>query len=198
MVNQLLFETPWWLLTLVAIVAIALLVSGNNRQKNQLKLAGFIVLALGIILAAVSFFVDTPREKAIKGTRAFVHAVVERDQNTLRSILHPNASLLAWNKDDIVYGVKQYADDWGLKDAMITHLDAVQTDTLVTVDLSVLSTHTGGKVPYDTISSSWQITWIDTGSGWLMKDIRPIQIGNINAQGLSAIEQRYFGKISHK
>jgi len=198
MASQLLFETPWWLLTLVAIVAIALLVSGNNRQKNQLKVAGFIVLALGIALAAVSFFVDTPREKAIKGTRAFVHAVVDRDQNTIRSLLHPNASLLGWNKEDIVYGAKQYADDFNLKDAMITHLDAVQTDTLVTVDLSVISQHPGGKLPYDNMSSSWQITWMDTGTGWLMKDIRPIQIGGVDAQGMKAIEQRYFAKISHK
>src|SRR3954465_11709461 len=128
MVNQVLFETPWWLLTLVAIVAIALLVSGNNRQQNQLKLAGFIVLSLGIILAAVSFFVDTPREKALKGTRQFVRAVVDRDQAKLRSLLHPNASLLGWNKEDIVYGAKQYAEDFNLKDATITHLDADQDD----------------------------------------------------------------------
>ena len=198
MVNQLLFETPWWLLTLIAIVAIALLVSGNNRQQNQLKLVGFVVLALGIILAAVSFFVDTPREKAIKGTRAFVHAVIARDQNTMRSVLHPNASLLGWNKEDIVYGAKQYAEDFGLKDAIITHLDAVQTDTLVTADLSVISQHAGGKMPYDNFNTSWQITWIDTGGGWMMKDIRPIQIGNINAQELSAIESRYFNKNSRK
>jgi hypothetical protein len=198
MASQLLFETPWWLLTLVAIVAIALLVSGNNRQQKQLKLAGFIVLVLGIALAAVSIFVDTPREKAVKGTRAFVHAVVARDQNAMRSILHPNASLLGWNKEDIVYGAKQYAEDYGLKDALITHCDGVQTDTLVTVDLSVISQHTGGKMPYDTFNTSWQITWLDTGTGWMMKDLRPIQIGNIDAQGLKQIESRYFNKNSRK
>jgi hypothetical protein len=198
MVNQLLFETPWWLLTLIAIVAIALLVSGNNRQKNRLKVAGFIVLSLGIILAAVSFFVDTPREKALKGTREFVRAVVDRDQAKLRSLLHPNASLLGWNKEDIVYGAKQYADDFGLKDAMITHLDADQSDTLVTVNLSVISTHTGGKMPYDNMNTSWQINWLDTGNGWLMKDIRLVQMGNMDTQGLKGIEQRYFNKTSHK
>jgi hypothetical protein len=127
-----------------------------------------------------------------------VHAVADRDQNSLRSLLHPNASLLGWNKEDIVYGAKQYADDFSLKDALITHLDAVQTDTLVTADLTVISTHSGGKMPYDNMNTSWQITWMDTGNGWLMKDIRPVQIGSFDTQALKQIESRYFNKTSRK
>ena len=198
MVTQLLFETPWWLLTLIAIVAIALLVSGNNRQKNQLKLAGFIVLSLGIVLAAVSFFVDTPREKALKGTRSFVHAVVDRDQAKMRAILHPSATLLGWNKEDIISGAKQYAEDFNLKDATITQLDADHDDSLVTVNLTVISNHASSKMMYDHINSSWQITWMDTGNGWQMKDIRLISILNFDNQALRGVEQRYFSKTSRK
>jgi hypothetical protein len=198
MVTQLLFETPWWLLTLIAIVAIALLVSGNNRQKNQLKFAGFIVLSLGIVLAAVSFFVDTPREKALKGTRSFVRAVVDRDQAKMRAILHPSATLLGWNKEDIIYGAKQYAEDFNLKDATITQLDADHDDSLVTVNLTVISNHASSKMMYDHINSSWQITWMDTGNGWQMKDIRLISILNFDNQALRSVEQRYFSKTSRK
>lgn len=198
MVNQIFFETPWWLLILIAIVAVALLVSGNNRQKNRLKVAGFVILSLGIILAAISFLVDTPREKALKGTREFVRAVVDRDPPKIRSLLHPSATLLGWNKEDIVYGAKQYADDFNLKDVTITQLEAEQDDSLVTVYLTVFSHHAGGKLPYDNINSSWQFNWMNTDNGWQLKDIRLVQILNMDMQGLKNLEDRYFSKTSRK
>ena len=44
--RNLLFDTPWWLLAGLAVVAATLLVSGNNRQDKNLKRGGLFFLGL--------------------------------------------------------------------------------------------------------------------------------------------------------
>ena len=69
-----------------------------------LPLAGLIVLLLGAVLWLVSFVVDTPREIVARGSREFVQSVVKRDQAALKNLLSPNATLMVWNRDDIIAG----------------------------------------------------------------------------------------------
>jgi hypothetical protein len=119
-VRDLLFDTPWWLLTLIGVSGVALFMSGNSRQNKQLLRGGVGVILLGVLLAVVSYLVDTPREKAIKGTHALVAAAVARDGQTLGSYLHPAAALAGWNRKQIIEGAPIYADRFGLKGATIT------------------------------------------------------------------------------
>ncbi|MCS7035011.1 MAG: hypothetical protein NZ561_13615, partial [Phycisphaerae bacterium] len=108
-----LFETPWWLLVGVAVAACGLLWSGNQRQDRHLKRAGLFTLAAGIALSAVSLAVQTPREICLHQTRRWVSAVVAKDEAILDELLHPDAGLARWNRDDIVAGAVKYADLFG-------------------------------------------------------------------------------------
>ena len=107
--EQWLFETPWWLLCAIAVAAVALLLSGNNRQNNRLKLAGVLVLAAGAGLWATSYFVETSREICMRQTRQWVSAVVAKDSTTIGNMLHSSAGLAKWNRDDIVAGAVRAA-----------------------------------------------------------------------------------------
>src|SRR2546429_9748526 len=57
--RNLLFDTPWWLLAGLAVVAVTLLVSGNNRQDKNLKRGGLFFLGLLILLSLTSHFLGT-------------------------------------------------------------------------------------------------------------------------------------------
>lgn len=173
-----LFEAPWWLLTLIAITAVALLVSGNNRQQKNLKVAGLVVFLGGIGLWAMSYFVDTPREICQRLTRNWVTAVVAKDSSTLESLLHSKANLARWNHEDIVYGATKYAEDYGLQSATVTSMKGEQDAAGVTVTLSILSKHNAKMAVYDTVPSTWQLNWVHGDANtWLIKEIVPLKIG---------------------
>jgi hypothetical protein len=175
------FETPWWLLCAIAVAAVALLLSGNNRQNPRLKLAGVGVLLAGAVLWAVSYFVKTPREIAVAGTREAIAAVVAKDRATLDRLLHPTAVLMGWGRNDILDGALRYADQYGLQNAYVTSIeDTDATRTNVTVVVSVLSRHDSKVAMVDTVPSTWQLQWMETSNGWRLRQIEPIRIMQID------------------
>jgi hypothetical protein len=184
--SDLLFDTPWWMLTLIAVIAVALLVSGNARQHKPLIGAGLIVLLIGVALAALSYLVDTPREKVIKGTHALVAAVVKRDKKTIAAELHPNAALVGWNRQQIIDGAVTLADRFGLQSASIIGITVQPEPAMIVVTVRVLARFSGNQMPYDTYPTDWQLTWRQTGDGqWLLKDINPIGNEKISGNQLS-------------
>lgn len=169
--KNLLCDTPPWLLGLLVIVGVTLLISGTRRQLKGLARAGFGVLAVAIVLAALSFFVDTDQEKVIKRTKQLVAAVEKRDTATVSDLLHPDVRLESWTKADIIEGSKAYADQMGLVSARINNVEAKEQDAdLVTVSLSV--TAQLKEAAYGNIPTSWDLRWVRTPQGWLLRDIR--------------------------
>jgi len=190
--RDLLFDTPWWLLTLLGLVGIVLFMSGNARQHKGLLRAGIAVILLGVVLAVVSYLVDTPREKVIKGTRALVKAAVDRDKTTLNAELHPNASLAGWKRLQIIDGAVAYADQFGLKSATITGMEVKQDEpSMMTVTMRVVAQFSGKQAYFDTVPTDWQLTWWETSNGqWLLKDVTPLGGGNLSGGQLA---KQYFG-----
>src|SRR5437773_6030445 len=88
--RNLLFDTPWWLLAGLAVIAVTLLVSGNNRQDKNLKRGGLFFLGLLILLSLLSYFVDTDIEKVTKRTKLVAKSVEKRDWPTFESLLDPH------------------------------------------------------------------------------------------------------------
>lgn len=174
-----LFETPWWLLSVVAVAAVGLLVAGNNRQKSNLKAAGVSVLALAGALWATSYFVDTPRETCVRQTREWVTAVVAKDSAKLGALLHPKVALAAWNRDDILAGAVKCADIYGLQSAFVTNIEGKPDPSNISVTVSVISRHDAKMAVLNTIPSTWELGWVkaDDGRSWVIKDIFPIRIG---------------------
>src|SRR4051812_23000373 len=144
--RELLFHTPWWLPALFLGIGAALFWSGNARQETRVRTAGLVCVLLGVAIMVVSYLVDTPIEKAVKGSKALVRSVEQRDWTTLNSTLSPRTSLTVLNSitlynsgPKIVDAAKRAVEQYGLKNVYITSTEAQQADTVITVTMEVLS-----------------------------------------------------------
>jgi hypothetical protein len=185
--TRLLFETPWWLPTVVVVIGTVVFYTANKRREGKLRNAGLAVAALGVGLAVLSYFVDTDQERAVKRTRQLVASFEKKDWTTMRSLLHPRVSLgianvpmtLYNDRDQIVARAQDAAERYGFQSVNITSIDARQDQTLITVSLGVLSIQeqTAGRP----IPSTWEFDWLESADGWSLYKIRAIQVANQQA-----------------
>jgi len=178
--SNLLFDTPWWLLAGLFVLAVTMLVSGNNRQDKYLKRAGLIFFALTVLLGALSYFIDTDIEKVTKRTKLIAASVEKRDWPTFESLLDPHIHFAFYDdRKTLVDGAKATADNIGLKTARVTSLQAKQEDpAAIVVDLDALSVQ---DITMDRpMPTSWRFEWIKSGDGsWLLTHITPIDNGRV-------------------
>ena len=184
------FDTPYWFLGLLVVVAIGLFVSGNARQESRLKVAALATLLLAVVLILVSHFVDTDKEKVVKRTRQFIEAVEKKDKTTVASLLHSRVSLAWMRKDDIVEKTATIVDDFHLSNIRATSIDVDQPNpneiqATVNVSAHVETSAWAGDPP-----SSWLFTWQRTTNGWLVSDIKPIKLPGIDLATL-------IGRMAH-
>jgi len=166
--------------------------SGNCPTEQARSARGALRAAGRILLGVVSYLVDTPKEKVIKGTHAILQATVARDKTILAANLHPNATLAGWRRQQIIDGAVQYADQFGLKSATITGTEIKENPGMITVTMRVIGTFQSQKLPYDNVPTDWQLDWWGTTNGkWLLKDITPIGSGNLKGDQMS---RQYFSK----
>ena len=133
------YETPWWLPTGIALLGIILFVTGNNRLEKRLRLAGIAVIALAVILALVSYLLDSDREKVIKRTHGLVESVEKRDWARMANYLHPNVTIATFSgRDAVVTAAKNAAEYSDLRQVRVISLDAtVLPDQIIRATLRV-------------------------------------------------------------
>lgn len=174
MSTDLLFDTPWWLPVAIALSGVAMLISGNARQKRPLLLGGLGVVALAAALAIMSWLVDTPLERAVRRTKDIVNAVERRDWPKFQSLLDQRTSFWTFtNRDELVATAKATADRIGLRSIYITGTSQEQLQTLIRVNINVLSDQeiTGGRQA----PTSWRFNYQDLGTGkWELTSIEAL------------------------
>jgi hypothetical protein len=80
------------------------------------------VVCLAILLTAVSYYVDTPRETAERRTRELCYAFERADWATMTSILDPNTAVTVLSanvyndRDAIMKGARAAHERYGLQD----------------------------------------------------------------------------------
>ena len=186
--TDLLFDTPWWLPTLIALTGLVLFVLGNRNQKTKVRTAGAIVIALAVLLILVSYFVDTDKETCINRTRQLVRSVEQREWKTFDAMLDPGATLeLEGNtyltgRDSIRKTAQAGVQKIGLKSVTMTGKHATRTGDIVTVSFRVFTEqeYTLGR-PVD---SDWEIDWQKSNGAWLARRIREISVAGATGQGI--------------
>jgi hypothetical protein len=185
--QNLLFDTPWWLPTLLAGTGIVLFWNANRSGETRLRNIGLLLILFTAILSAVSYFVDTDLEKCVKQTKQLVRDVEQQNWNGMKAILDPNVSVsilnayqLYSNRDQTINAAKEGVNMWGVKNIRILATTAEQTDTLITIDLGLLSDH--DKAPMPTINTGWQFEWQQTGDTWSLVRITNLKIGNTTGE----------------
>jgi hypothetical protein len=182
--QDLIFDTPWWLLILLIGGGGYVWYNGNTRRDKSWKIAGIVIALVGLTLALTSWLVQTDKEYVEHRTRQMVDAFNRRDWTALEGLLDPQTSLegVYKNRDQIIQGAKKTVDVIGLSSASITSMEVKQTDTLITADLAILSNQdiTLGR---PTITS-WRFDWENTGTGWKLVRIEPLEGNQVSKDEL--------------
>jgi len=178
--RDLLFSVPWYLPTILGIVGLSLFVSGNRRQKPQIRTAGVAVIGLANLWAVVSYLVKTPKEICESQTRQYVRAVVDRDWPTFDRLMEPDVRFTDgtdWQiagRDTWAGDVKAGAEQIGLKSASISSMDLAETSGAIIATITVYSTQEATlERP---IESEWTLEWRQSGGRWLLHELRPVQV----------------------
>jgi hypothetical protein len=182
-----LFHTPWWLPASIAVAGAVLFYVANNRQEVKLRTAGLGAVCLAVLLALLSYLVDTDLEKAEGRTRAIVKAVDRKDWPALRSLLESQTSVGILGGRTMYRGAEQIADraqnasdKYGVQSAAVTSLASRQDQTLITVSVGVLSTQS--TVP--ALTSRWEFDYLQSKEGWYLNEIRAVEIGRQQGEGM--------------
>lgn len=188
--RDLLFSVPWYLPTLLAIVGLAVFVSGNRRQNPRVRTTGFALIGVAILWAVVSYLVETPKEICERQTRQYVRSVVERDWTTFNKLMEPDVRFTdgsnwqingrqTWADD-----VKTGADQIGLKGASITSLNVEESGAIVITTITVYSTQ---ELAMDRpVDSEWQLEWRNSGGQWLLHELKPLRVSGTSLDQVRA------------
>lgn len=178
--RDLLFNVPWYLPALLAIVGLAVFVSGNRRQKPPVRTSGVALISLAILWAVVSYLVDTPKEICERQTREYVRAVVDRNWKVFDRLMEPDVKFTdgsSWQipgRDQWAEDVKSGADQIGLKSAVITDLKVAESGNAITTSIRVYSSQ---DVTMDRpVDSDWELEWRPTGDHWLLHELRAVRV----------------------
>jgi hypothetical protein len=160
-------ETPWWLPTLLILAGAALFVSGNSRRKPRARLGGLAIAALGLILALVSYFLESDREHVERRTNELISAVVSADTARMTPYMDPQIIAGPFNgRDTVTRAVKTAADAVDLQSSGATEIGVKVHGDEAVVDLTVAASTKNGPGPL----TVWQLTWNKQGKQWFLKE----------------------------
>ncbi|MBC7783581.1 MAG: nuclear transport factor 2 family protein [Burkholderiales bacterium] len=143
---ELLANPPWYVPSVVALIAVILLFQGNSRQNKNMKTAGLIcsLIAAGILVMAT--VLESTHEALARKTREIAEAVDKRDWPKFSALLDPEVRFYFYNgRDQLTKGAEKSAEDIGVKDITIGNIEinedanAYQVDFTATADLSIAS-----------------------------------------------------------
>lgn len=181
---NLIYETPWWLPTGIAALGFMLFTTGNKRQEAKVRNGGLGLIGLAVLLAVLSYFLDSPREVVIKRTHALVTAVSNRDWPAMEALLHLEVSVMIWKgPKEVVEKTKWAAERFELQSIQIASVNAEKPDPSIKVALQVAA---GFKDVSGTITN-WALEWEQTDRGWLLV--------HIDAQGGPMIPESQLNKM---
>jgi len=176
------FDTPWWLPTLIAIVGAVMFWNGNRHRNTRMTRGGIGVILAAVLLCVVSWVVDTPKEKAIAGSKKLIESFEKKDWPGFSSVLARDVTVTLLNspeaiyadRDSLVAAAKDAQEKYKFESMHILSMSANQTQTIISVDLDLMSTQdlTMGRP----ITSAWRFEWQEAADGWALERIVAVEI----------------------
>lgn len=187
--TDLLFDTPWWLPSAIILLGVAIWFQGNRRVHRLSMRIGLGVAGVGVLLFAVSYFVETEKEKVTRLTREFINAVVARDWAKVESLMDPNVvfrnqSVVSVAESDkrenLLLRARERTEQSGLKDIAVQHIAATKAPMQTSVDARLIATFEGKG--YGKLSADWRFVWVKTSGQWQMTELHLVQINPFGSE----------------
>jgi hypothetical protein len=184
---QFLAYTPWWLIFILLLAGAILLFYGNRRGAKRLREAGLMVFALGILLGAAFFLIDTDPERMERYTKQIVADVDAHDWPRLQGMLDPQTQLDFGGQapsglanvrgaDQIMQLTQKEATQVDLRRVVITGTRTEQSDDLIVVAFNAASWQAASLDR--PVVSSWQFNWRLRGGKWFLDTIKLINLAS--------------------
>lgn len=187
--SELCYDAPWWLWAIPAAAGVGLLISGNARQNKRLLRPGFALAALALLILAVSWLMDTPREKAIAQTRSLVKQIAASDWTGFAAHLSPHTQLAVVDRevfnssDQIIYSAKLAQEKWPIESLTILGLQTSDDPRPpIAVTIKVLSQH--GPPGPGAMTSIWRLEWEQTPAGLRLRRVTAVSIEGVSAESI--------------
>jgi len=90
-----LLESPWMLIAVLLITAVALFWHGLQRADKKARRAAAIAVVIAGLIWLTSFLVTTPRETLVRQTREVVHATAPFSQAKFTKLLDEHAGVIS-------------------------------------------------------------------------------------------------------
>ncbi|HVT90339.1 MAG TPA: hypothetical protein VHD56_15915 [Tepidisphaeraceae bacterium] len=165
--SDLLFETPWWLPTFCIVAGVFIWWVGNNRQDNSSKRIGLSVLLAGVLIALVSYLVETPREHAVRRTRELAAAADTHNWTRFQSLLDPQTSFYGiTGPEAITKAAQNVSDQYSLRSVKITGLETEKAASIIKVSIRVFT-----EIGAQSGVSDWQLQYQNLGEGWKLYSV---------------------------
>jgi hypothetical protein len=182
---QFLAYTPWWIVFILLFAGGVMLFWSNFSSNSRLRTASLPVLALGILLGAAWFLIDTDPERMERYTKLIVTDVDNHNWSALQGMLDPRtqvdfggqsqAPANVQGADKIAQVTQTEAAHVNLRRVVITGTRTEQTDDLIVVAFNAASWQ---EASMDRpVISSWQFNWRHKGGIWFLETIKLVSLG---------------------
>jgi hypothetical protein len=126
--EDILFDTPVWLLAVLGLAGLVFLWAGFLRERRDKLLGGIgvILLVSGAVLFAASRIVETDKEQVVRRSRELVKSVEAKDWSALSDHLLPSATVIVEgtpmcnSRDEILEKARIYGNMAGSMELQIT------------------------------------------------------------------------------
>src|SRR5436309_649671 len=129
--EDILFDTPIWLLIVLGLAGLLFTWAGFMRGRRDKLLGGIgiFLLVVGAGLFVASRLVETDKEQVVRRSRELVQSVEQKQWSTLSEHLLPNAAVIyegspmCTSRDEILEKAKFYTNMAGAMDLQITRIE---------------------------------------------------------------------------
>lgn len=173
-----LLNAPILLVLLVALVGIVLLISGLRAGRREFQWAGYAVLVLALLLELAALFVPTDSKTVERKARDLM-AAISAGNWTAVDPMFKHATMYNWQGSELTRAAHDAADRYGLTDVRVNGMTVHKEPLAITVRISVTTHHKEQYV--DSVPSTWDFQYQKRPpEGWVLIQVTPIQIGNVN------------------
>ncbi|MGA3066698.1 MAG: hypothetical protein ABSF29_07605 [Tepidisphaeraceae bacterium] len=175
-----LLHLPWWVAILIAVVGVWLFVVGNRRMDKTLRRVGTAIAIVAVLLGIVGLVYLTPLQKAEARTKALVQDVNQQDWGDLgqrlddETVVEAVGQTVAVGRGNIVTKFRSAYNRFGVKSVTSMSVQGIQTDTLITVTVTVVSTQ--DYTQDQPVPSTWELDFQENGQIWELEKISLIRV----------------------